>query len=92
MYRITEIALPLDGQEQELRALAAKRLYVEPERVCALSLVKKSVDGRKTTSALFVRSSVRFPGQSRELRTRGSKPVSRLFISCPNLDPCRAAR
>ena len=41
MYRITEIALPLDGQEQELRALAAKRLHVEPERVCALSLVKK---------------------------------------------------
>lgn len=45
MYRITEIALPLDGQEQELRALAAKRLHVEPERVCALSLVKK-VGGR----------------------------------------------
>lgn len=54
MYRITEIALPLDGQEQELRALAAKRLHVEPERVCALSLVKKSVDARKKNDVRFI--------------------------------------
>ena len=54
MLKIAEISLPLDGGEEELRRLAAKRLRVPPEHIVKLELVKKSVDARKKADVHFI--------------------------------------
>ncbi len=54
MLRISEITLPLDGTQQDLINLAAKRLKVEPGKIQKLELVKKSVDARKKSDVHFI--------------------------------------
>lgn len=54
MYRISEISLPLDGTEADLKLLAAKRLKVKPEAIRSLKLFKKSVDARKKDDVHFI--------------------------------------
>lgn len=54
IYRITEISLPLDGTQEDLLALAAKRLKVPPESIRSLKLYKKSVDARKKEDVHFI--------------------------------------
>ncbi len=54
MLKISEIVLPLDGGEEQLRRLAAKRLKVAPEKIIKLELVKKSVDARKKNDVHFM--------------------------------------
>lgn len=52
-YRISEIALPLDGTDEDLHDLAAKRLGVSPGEVRNLTLRRKSVDARKKNDVHF---------------------------------------
>lgn len=54
IYRISDIRLPLDGTETELKALAAERLHVPLEAVRSLRLYKKSVDARKKQDVHFI--------------------------------------
>ncbi len=54
MYRISEISLPLDGTEADLKKLAASRLKVEPSVIHSIKLYKKSVDARKKDDVHFI--------------------------------------
>ncbi len=54
MYRISEICLPLDGTEEDLKLLAAKRLKADPKAIQSLKLCKKSVDARKKDDVHFI--------------------------------------
>lgn len=54
MLKITEISLPLDGGEEELRIQAARRLKVSPKEILKLELVKKSVDARRKNEVHFI--------------------------------------
>lgn len=59
-YRITALPLPLssgqnvDRGREELRAVAAKCLGIPPQEICALELVKQSVDARRKSDVHFV--------------------------------------
>ena len=53
VYRISEIALPLEGTQDDLRCLAAKRLGVAPGEVRHVKLCRKSVDARKKNDVHF---------------------------------------
>ena len=54
MLKISEIALPLVGTQEDLHTLAAARLKVEPKSILKLDLVKKSVDARKKSDVHFI--------------------------------------
>lgn len=57
MLRISGIRAGLDEDTTEyLRMAAAKTLHVPPERIAALTIVKKSVDARKKHDVYFVYS------------------------------------
>lgn len=47
MIKISEIKLPLDSDEKELRTAAAKALRCKEERITSLRIAKKAVDSRK---------------------------------------------
>ncbi len=54
MYRISDIALPLSGTEEDLKALAAARLKVPVYAVQSVRLYKKSIDARKKEDVHFI--------------------------------------
>ena len=53
MIRINELKIPLDGDEQELPALAAKALKIPKSDIESLSIFKKSLDCRKKEDIRF---------------------------------------
>ena len=54
MLKINELKLPLDSNESELRALAAKALRCPENRITGLEIAKKAVDSRKKDDIYFV--------------------------------------
>lgn len=54
MIKISEIKLPLDSDEKELRTAAAKALRCKEERITSLRIAKKAVDSRKKDNVFFV--------------------------------------
>ena len=54
MYRISEISLPLNGTQADLKALAAARLKIPVEAVQSVKLYKKSIDARKKDDVHFI--------------------------------------
>lgn len=54
MIKISEIKLPLDSAEGDLRAAAAKALRCGENRITSLSVLKKAVDSRKKDNIFFV--------------------------------------
>lgn len=54
MFRISEISLPLNGTEADLKELAAARLKVEPNAIRSLKIFKKSIDARKKDDVHFI--------------------------------------
>lgn len=54
MIKINEIKLPLNADERELRALAAKAVGCSAERIESLDIAKKAVDSRKKDNIVFV--------------------------------------
>ena len=54
MIRIQEVKLPLEAEEAELQARAAKVLRISKKDIQAVSIVKKSLDSRKKEELHFV--------------------------------------
>lgn len=54
MIKISEIKLPLDSDENELRAAAAKALRCKEDKITSLRILKKAVDSRKKDNVFFV--------------------------------------
>ena len=54
MLQISNIKLPVDGGEEELRRKAAKVLGVRPGAILALSLHRQSIDARRKTDVHLV--------------------------------------
>ena len=54
MIRINELRLPLDSDEKELVALAAKALRCPRSKIVSLQIQKKAVDSRKKENVHFV--------------------------------------
>lgn len=54
MIRINELKLPLDSDEKELVALAAKALRCPRSKIVSLQIQKKAVDSRKKENVHFV--------------------------------------
>ncbi len=54
MLRISELSLPLDFGEDELKAAAALKLKLPQKAITGISLVRKSVDARKKQEVHFV--------------------------------------
>lgn len=52
-YRITDLRLELDGEENDLKREAAKRLHVRPEEIRSLKLCRRSVDARRKDDVHF---------------------------------------
>jgi uncharacterized FAD-dependent dehydrogenase len=54
MYRISNIKLPLDSAESDLRSAVLKKLRVEDDQLLSLTPVRKSVDARDRNQIRFV--------------------------------------
>ena len=54
MLRLTNLTVPPDADEAAVRAAAAARLGVKPERIASLRIVRKSVDSRDKGDVRFV--------------------------------------
>ena len=54
MLRLNNLSLPLDYTEDDLLALAARKLKIQPGRITGMTLVKKSVDARDKGDVHFV--------------------------------------
>ena len=54
MIKINELKLPLDSDEKELKALAAKALRCSAGKITDLEITKKAVDSRKKDNIFFV--------------------------------------
>ncbi|MBD2188131.1 NAD(P)/FAD-dependent oxidoreductase [Pseudanabaena mucicola] len=54
MLRITEIKLPLDHQEDDLKAAILKKLQIKPEELISYAIFKRSYDARKKTDIYLV--------------------------------------
>ena len=54
MLRISEIKLPLDYTEEDLKLKAAKFMKVQPEDITSLKVFRRSVDSRKKQNVHFV--------------------------------------
>lgn len=54
MLRITEIKLPLDHQEDDLKAAILKKLQIKPEDLISYAIFKRSYDARKKTDIYLV--------------------------------------
>ena len=53
MIRITELSLPLDHSDEELRAAIVKRLGIRDEELLNFSVFKRSYDARKKNSVIL---------------------------------------
>ena len=54
MIRLNDISLPLEYDENTLRAAAAKKLRVSSGDIACISLYKRSIDARKKDSIHFL--------------------------------------
>ncbi|NLJ32055.1 MAG: hypothetical protein GX424_10725 [Clostridiales bacterium] len=54
MYRVSELRLPLDGTEEDLKRLAAEKLKIPVSEIRSCSLYRKSVDARKKDRVHFI--------------------------------------
>ena len=54
MLRITEIKLPLDHSEDDLKSAILKKLQIKPEDLISYSIFKRSYDARKKTDIYLV--------------------------------------
>lgn len=54
MIRLSSLTVPLDTNEREWPALAARMLRVQPEAIAACHLIRRSVDARKKDNVHFV--------------------------------------
>lgn len=82
MIRINELKIPLDGDEQELPALAAKALKIPKSDIESLSIFKKSLDCRKKEDIRFIYAvDVTVSGDEDRLLSRTHNPkVSKAII------------
>ena len=82
MIRINELKIPLDGDEQELPALAAKALKIQKSDIESLSIFKKSLDCRKKEDIRFIYAvDVTVAGDEDRLLSRTHNPkVSKAVI------------
>ena len=53
MIRISQLKLPVDHKQWDLKKKAAKLLRVSPEEIRKLNVVRRSVDARKKEEILF---------------------------------------
>ena len=53
MIRIRELKIPLDGDLDEIRSAAAKRLHIDPAEILSIRISKKAVDARKKAFVHF---------------------------------------
>ncbi|MBD2421994.1 FAD-dependent oxidoreductase [Cyanobium sp. FACHB-13342] len=56
MLRLSELKLPLDHSDADLKAAVCRRLRLEPQQLQGLRLVKRSVDARKPQAIALVYS------------------------------------
>lgn len=91
MIKITDIALPLDADMEELKRLAASRLSLSPTEIEEMSLLRKSVDARKKQDVHFnVSVGVTLKiGEERVLARCGSPKITRMHSYRYELPPCR---
>ena len=69
MLRITNLRLPIDGTEEQLRRKAARLLRLSPDEIQELQPVKQSIDARNKSDLHLVYSvNVRVSGEERLLR------------------------
>ena len=54
MLRLTEIKLPIDHSEDEIRAAILERLRIQADELISFAIFKRSVDARKTPTILFI--------------------------------------
>jgi hypothetical protein len=54
MLRLTEIRLPLDHSEEELRAAILQELGIEPQDLAGYSIVRRSFDARKRGAVALI--------------------------------------
>ncbi|MBQ3055220.1 MAG: FAD-binding protein [Oscillospiraceae bacterium] len=54
MVKVSNLSLPLDHTEDDLKRLAAKELKVSAKQILSLDILKKSVDARKKQAVHFV--------------------------------------
>lgn len=54
MLRLTDIQLPLNHAEADLRSAILKRLKIEPSDLISLSIFKRSYDARKKTAIVLI--------------------------------------
>ena len=54
MLRITELKLPLEHTEQDLRAAIVKQLGTSPDRLVRHSIFRRAVDARKRSAIAFI--------------------------------------
>ena len=54
MYRLHELALPIETDEAALRNAAAARLRVRPDQIRDLSIARRSLDARKKTVLSYI--------------------------------------
>lgn len=91
MIRIQEIKLPLDAEEAELTARAAKVLKISKNNVQSLSIVKKSLDCRKKEDLHFVYTvDVTVNGKEDSLLSKIHNPkVSKAKVLSYELPECK---
>ncbi len=54
MLRLTEVKLPLDHPEGEIRAAILRRLNIEPEDLVGYSIFRRSYDARKLSAIVLI--------------------------------------
>jgi uncharacterized protein len=54
MLRLTEIKLPLDSQEEDIKSAIVKKLGIKPEDLTSYTVFKRSYDARKKGAICFV--------------------------------------
>ncbi|MCM1149385.1 MAG: hypothetical protein NC319_04770 [Butyricicoccus sp.] len=74
MILVRNMKLPIDGDERELRAMAAAALKIPEREIRSLKIVKKSLDARKKNGIRWLYSvAVETAGEQRLLRRAGNR-------------------
>lgn len=78
MLRITELKLPLDHSDDELRAAIVQRLGITDEQLLGFTLFKRSYDARKKNSELLFIYTI-------DLETSNEDELLRVFADDPKI-------
>ncbi len=78
MLRITELKLPLDHSDDELRAAIVQRLGIADEQLLGFTLFKRSYDARKKNSELLFIYTI-------DLETSNEDELLRVFADDPKI-------